>query len=91
MKEDFSELVGYLDKKFGTVDQKLIELDEDIKDVRERMVTKEEFQDLQTSVDAYAQKADTYFQEMVMLAHKVDRHEKWFHQVADKLGIKLEY
>jgi len=105
MKEDFSELIQYLDgkfnnvdQKFGTidrkfeiVDQKLIELDEDIKDVKEKMVIKEDFQDLQTSVDAYAQKADTYFQEMVMLTHKVDRHEKWLHQVAEKLGIKLEY
>ena len=53
--------------------------------------TKKDFSDLQTSVDTYAKKADGYFQEMVALTHKVDRHEKWFHQVADKLGIKLEY
>jgi len=36
-------------------------------------------------------KADTFFEEMVALSHKVDRHEKGFHQIADKLGIKLEY
>jgi len=52
---------------------------------------KQDFIDLQTSVDTYAKKADTYFQEMVMLSHKVDRHEKWLHLVAEKLGIKLEY
>jgi uncharacterized coiled-coil DUF342 family protein len=52
---------------------------------------KKDFVNLQTSVDAYAKKADTYFQEMVMLAHKVDRHEKWIRQIAEKLGIKLEY
>ena len=52
---------------------------------------KKDFSDLQTSVDSYAKKADNYFEEMVALTHKVDRHEKWFHQVADKLGIKLEY
>ena len=40
---------------------------------------------------SYAQKADTYFQEMVALSHKVDRHEKWLHEVAEKLGIKLKY
>jgi len=28
---------------------------------------------------------------MVMLSHKVERHEKWLQQVAEKLGIKLEY
>ena len=52
---------------------------------------KKDFSNLQVSVDAYAQKADGYFQEMVMLSSKIDRHEKWFQQVADKLGIKLEY
>jgi len=77
--------------------------DEDIKKLIEVFATREEvatkqdlerlrkdFADLQTSVDAYAKKADTYFQEMVMLAHKVDRLEKWIHQIAEKVGIKLE-
>ena len=79
--------------------------DQDVKKIvdvhREVFSTKEEFAVFQdeirksfsiqlTSIDSYAKKADTYFQEMVMLAHKVDRHEKWLQQIADKLGIKLE-
>lgn len=75
---------------------------EDIQKLAQVFSTKEDFEkfhdeyrrdfsDLQTSVDAYAKKADTYFQEMVMLHHKVDRHEKRFQQVANKLGINLEY
>ena len=74
--------------------QKIIEVfttRDELKELLSNLVTKEEFSDLQTSVGAYAQKADAYFQEMVMLAHKVDRHEKWFHLIAEKLGIKLEY
>ncbi len=50
-----------------------------------------DFDELKTSVDAYAKKADKFFEELVMLSHKVDRHEKWLLQIADKLGIKLEY
>jgi len=64
---------------------------EEIKEMISNLVTKEEFSSLQTAVDNYAKKADTFFQEMVMLAHKVDRHEKWIQQIAEKLGIKLEY
>jgi len=89
--------------------QKLIEVfatREELKEMISRLVTKEEFSNLQTAVDAYAKKVDAFAQEMVMLAHKVDRHEKWLHQIpepqrrvekrfissiADKLGIKLEY
>jgi len=74
--------------------QKLIE----VFATREEIVTKKEFEDLrqdfanlQTTVDKYAEKADAYFQEMLMLSQKVDRHEKWLHQLADKLGIKLSY
>ena len=32
----------------------------------------------------------SYFQEMVMLAHKVDRLERWLLQIADKVNVKLK-
>ncbi len=78
MKEDFSELIEYLDGKFSEAE-------------KERADIRNEVKDLQGAVDAYAKKADTYFQEMVALSHKVDRHEKWLRQVAEKLDIKLDY
>lgn len=74
--------------------QKLIEVfatKEEIREMIRPLATKEAFDELQKSVDAYAQKADKFFQELVMLSHKVDRHEKWIQQIAEKLGIKLEY
>jgi len=78
MKEDLSELVEYLDEKFGKIASDFKEL-------------KENFNLLQNSVDAYSTKADKFFDELVMLSNKVDRHEKWLLQIAEKLGIKLEY
>ena len=53
------------------------------------LATKDDINELLNSIDAYANKADTYFQEMVMLSHKVDRHERWILQLAEKLGITL--
>ena len=64
---------------------------EDLKEAVGNLSTKGDFNQLLTAVDNYAKKADTYFQEMVALAHKVDRHEKWIQQIAEKLGIKLNY
>ncbi len=46
------------------------------------------FAELREELD---RKADTYFQEMQMLSAKVDRHEKWHQQTAQKLNMKLEY
>ena len=74
--------------------QKLIDVfatKEDLQEAVKNLSTKEDFNKLLTAVDSYAKKADAYFQEMVMLSHKVDRHEKWIKQMAEKLGIKLEY
>jgi len=97
MNEDNKELVEYLDGKFVKIDERFNALPEvfatkdEIKEMISPLVTKEDFNDLQTSVDAYAVRADKFFQELVMLTHKVDRHEKWLLQIAEKLGIKLEY
>lgn len=99
MKEDFSELIEYLDGKFKNVEDEfsLLKTDvtilkEDVSIVKTDVVgLKDSFNELQTAVDAYAKKADKFFEELVMLSHKVDRHEKWLLQIAEKLGIKLEY
>lgn len=76
-------------QKIITANREVFATKEDFEAFREEM--KKDFSDLQTSVDAYAKKADTYFKEMVALTHKVDRHEKWLLQIAGKLGMKLEY
>jgi ATP phosphoribosyltransferase regulatory subunit HisZ len=97
MDKDLSELTEYLSQKFDNVDGRFNELakvfatKEDLKEAVSELSTKTDFNNLLGAVDAYAKKADSYFQEMVMLSHKVDRHEKWLHLVAEKLGIKLEY
>jgi len=52
---------------------------------------RQDFSNLQVSVDNYAKKANDYYQEMVMMNQKLNRHEKWIQQLASKLDIKLEY
>ena len=65
---------------------------------KEVFVTKDEFSALRSdvreliiSVDNYSRRADTYFQEMVMMSQKVSRLERWIEQIAKKVDIKLEY
>jgi len=62
----------------------------DLRDAVSNLATKHDINELLNSVDAYAHKADAYFQEMVMLSHKVDRHERWILQLAEKLGVSLK-
>ena len=49
MKEDFLELTEYLDGKFTEVDRQFKEM-------------KEDFVNLQSSIDVYAKKADAFFE-----------------------------
>mgnify|MGYP001597787320 CR=1 FL=1 len=78
MNNDFSQLITYLDEKFNAVDARLDHVEQS-------------FSDLQGSVDAYAKKADTYFQEMAAMRHAISRHEEWLQQIAKKVGLKLDF
>ena len=74
--------------------QKIIEAQREVFATKEDFLSfkdeyKKDFSDMLTAVDGYAKKADGYFQEMLMLAHKVDRLEKWILQIAEKIGIQL--
>ncbi len=81
MKEDYSELIEYLDKKFTTIDERfdsvderfanidsqLSDIKEDVRDLKETKVDKSDFNNLLTAVDSYSKKADTYFQDPVKI------------------------
>ena len=49
---------------------------------REEVVLKGDFEELKQGF--------RNLQEMKMLSIKVDRHERWILQIADKLGLQLE-
>ncbi len=78
MKQDFSELIEYLDTKFAKIDREIKE-------------SKKDFHDLQKAVDQSMQRTETYAQETTMLGHQVDRHEKWIEKAEIKVGVKFEH
>jgi len=79
-KEDLAKIVT-----LEEFDQFKDEIKQDLDALRESI------QALTVSVDKLAKAVEDMHQEYVAITSKVDRHEKWFHQIAEKLGIKLEY
>lgn len=79
--KDIEKIIKAMEKVFPTN----VALNKRLDDMRD------DFSDLQTSVDTYAKEANTYFQEMVMLNNKVNRMEKWMHEIAEKVGVELKY
>ena len=75
--------------------QKLIEVfatKEDIKDLKQDIAgLREQIQALTVAVDRLVKAVENLRQEYFAIKSQVDRHEKWLHQIAEKLGIKLEY
>ena len=65
---------------------------EDIKDLKqETQNLRESLNILTTSVDKLAKSVSDLKVEYVAVMSKVDRHEKWLQQIANKLGLNLEY
>ncbi|OIO51938.1 MAG: hypothetical protein AUJ11_01230 [Parcubacteria group bacterium CG1_02_44_65] len=60
----------------------------DLQGLKDEMNQK--FSGLQNSIDGLAKVIADYTQELKMLASKVDRHEKWILQIAEKLDLKLK-
>ena len=68
------------------------EFDDFRTEVREEFANlRESLQSLTISVDRLAKLVEDMHQEYLALTVKVDRHEKWIQQIAEKLGIKLEF
>jgi len=65
---------------------------EDVEDLKQDIAgLRESIQALTVSVDKLVKAISDLKTEYIAITNQVGRHEKWFHQVADKLGIKLEY
>ena len=79
-KEDLSKIVTL--EEFG---QFKVEIKQDFDALRESV------QALTVSVDKLVKAVDDLRTDYVAITNQVNRHEKWFQQIAGKLGIKLEY
>ncbi|MBI4114686.1 MAG: hypothetical protein HY445_02490 [Candidatus Niyogibacteria bacterium] len=65
---------------------------EDVQEIKEEVsALKESIQALSVSVDKLAKAVEDMHKEYVVITHRVDRHEKWLQQIADKVGVKLEF
>ncbi len=79
-KEDFAKLVT-----LEEFDQFKTETKQDFNNLRETI------QALTISVDKLVKAINDLRQEFIAITARVDRHERWLHQIAEKLGMKLEY
>jgi hypothetical protein len=79
-QEDIKKLVEVLATK------------EDVKEIRDDVDgLRESIQFLTTSIDSLVKGISDLKTEYVSITSQMDRHEKWFQKIAQKLDLKLEY
>jgi hypothetical protein len=76
--DEFTKLYKYMSRKFDTIDKRL-----------DQTATKAELNLVLNAVDALVKQTEIYHREMLVLNHRVDRHEGWIHKVAKATDIKL--
>ncbi len=65
---------------------------EDVRDLKQDVDgLRESVQALVLSIDKLVKATEELRTEYLTITNQINRHEKWVHQIADKLGIKLEY
>lgn len=69
-------LFKYLGQEFKKIDNRFDETDKKIDQYANAVVD-------------FAKTSETYMQEMLALAHKVERLEKWILQIAEATGVRL--
>lgn len=74
--DQFTKLFKYMEKRFDAVDKRFDMQDEQMKELR-------------INIAEVGGQLRDYHQEMIMLARKVDRMERWIHELAKQTGIKL--
>ena len=75
-KDEFTKLFTYIQEFRNDVDQRLESLEGEVRDTK-------------MSVGELSRQVKAYHEEMIMLTHKVQRLEKWIHEIAEKTGVKL--
>jgi hypothetical protein len=73
-----AKLFEYLDKRFGEVNDRIDTLASRVDSV-------------EGAISSVAKQQEIDQQERLAMDAQLDRHERWHHREADKIGLKLDY
>jgi hypothetical protein len=65
--------------------------DERIDKLEAELAVKADGERVYRALDGIAKRLDTDDAERAAMNNQLDRHDRWHHQTADKLGLKLDY
>lgn len=76
--DEFTKLFNYMQERFDKVDKRFEAAEKDRANIR-------------GAITELGGQLKDYHQELLMLSHKVDRMERWIHEIAQKTGVTLSF
>ncbi|MBB4853372.1 hypothetical protein HNP40_000738 [Mycobacteroides chelonae] len=78
--KQFAKLYVYMDRRFDAIETELA-----------KKADKTEIDGIYVKLDSIEGRLDVIETELGAINVKLDRHERWHHQVADHVGLELQY
>ncbi len=88
LAKHFEQLYKYLDERFDLADQRIDDFEQRTDERFERLETR--LSNMENTVDALYKRSETDQLERLAMNQQLDRHNRWHHQAADKLGLQLD-
>lgn len=99
-----SRFAESVDQRFESIDQRfekqekfnlalmkrLDDHEKRLESIEHNMATKDDIRQIESTLDGYASKIDTYAAEMAAMQHKIDRLEAALRHLATESGVSLE-
>ncbi len=76
--DEFTKLFRYMEERFDRIDKAL-----------ENKAEKLDVERILGALDALAKRQEIDEEERLVMGHQLERHDRWVHQLADKIGVQL--
>jgi hypothetical protein len=76
--DQFTKLFKYMERRFDEIGGRIDRLGHRLSS-------------LEGLIDTVVKRQEIDEHERAVIIHQLDRHDRWHHQAADKLGMKLDY
>ena len=87
----WTKLYQYLDRRFDAIDGRFAAMDERFAAMDERFdLVEKRLEGIETTVNAIHQRLEHVEAEHTAMKSQLDRHDRWHHQTAGKLGVQLD-
>ena len=87
----WTKLYQYLDRRFEAIDDRFAAMDERFDTMDDRFdLVEERLEGIETTVTAIYQRLEHAETDQAAMKSQLDRHDRWHHQAADKLGVQLD-